>query len=998
MGRNWPLTRILSHIGMGERWRNSLPRLFCWPRDDDRSFWQDWTAGVSANTSSSVLNQFKDSDSGGGTTLASARAAAPFALPGDKKNYLRDREFDVRHIKIEVTLDVPRKQVRGTATLTLEALTGSSNKVELDCEDTQVSAIRAGSRPLTFSQTDTTLYIQLPDSPAAGKTIDIAVTYISTPQRGIYFTGPDDGYPNKPYQVWTQGQDTDNHHWFPCIDEPKGRLTSEVIATVPGTWTAVSNGHLVSDPSPASAPTGRLATGEGVGLPAGQTSWRTFHWLQDKPHAVYLITLAAAEFSRVILEEKPVLIDFYCQPGREEDGKRAFGNTGAMIKLYEDLFGEPYPWDKYTQVAAQDFIFGGMENTSATTQTDLTLHDAKAHLDFSSDFLVAHEAVHMWFGDLLTCREWPHGWLNEGFATFFESVWQEHHRGLDEYIYDITGLARNYIGERYRRPIVERTFNTPVDLFDRHLYDKAGVVLHMLRKELGDAPFYRAIKRYMQQYKGRNVVTPDFQRAVEEATGRNMDWFFDQWIYSAGHPELKVSYSWDDKQSVATLGVRQTQNTEGIPSVFRATVDIAFVTSEGRSTRRVKLTEREHTFSFALRDKPKLVQFDAGYSLLKTVDFEKPKDLLLYQIENDDDVTGRIDAARGLAKHTSADAIAALKKALMEDRFWGVQVNAARALGEIRTDDALDTLIECIGVKHPKARRGVAEALGSYKEQRSAKALMVLLASNESYYVSSTAASSLGKTRQPEGFDVLVKALGRDSHMEVIRGGALNGLSEFKGDLQKKARQIATEWTEYGRPARARESAISALGKLGMDDRDTLDRLTDLLDDRWYRARLYAVHALTDLKEPDAIAPIQRLANKERDGRVVRSAREAITAIRAGRKDETTKIRDDFSKLEDENRKLRERLDKMEQRLDRDDGGGEKKGVKAGSKPAAKSGAKPGARGGAKAGDKAMATPPAAVSPRKSQVRPATKRNTARTPAPKSPARKGGAASIKSRR
>jgi len=498
------------------------------------------------------------------------------------------------------------------------------------------------------------------------------------------------------------------------------------------------------------------------------------------------------------------------------------------------------------------------------------------------------------------------------------------------------------------------------------------------------------------------VDEPDLQRAVEEATGRNMDWFFDQWIYSAGHPELKLSYSWDDKQNVATLGVRQTQNTEGIPSVFRANVDIAFVTSEGRRTQQVKLTERDHTFTFALPEKPRLVQFDAGYALLKTVDFEKPKDLLIYQVENDDDVTGRIDAARGLAKHTSADSIAALKKALMEDRFWGVQVNAARALGEIRTADALDALIECAAVKHPKARRGVAEALGSYKNPRAAKALTILLVSDESYYVSSTAASSLGKTRQPEGFDTLVKALGRDSHMEVIRGGALNGLSEFKGDLQKKARQIATEWTEYGRPARAREAAISALGKLGMDDRDTLDRLTDLLDDRWYRARLYAVHALTDLKEPDAIGPIQRLANKERDGRVIRSAREAVTAIRSGRKDETTKIRDDFSKLEDENRKLRERLDKIEQRLDRDAGTDEKKGAKAGAKPGVKGAVK--RKSGAKAAtQKATANPPAkkaatARSPRKSQARSATKRSTVRTPAPKSTARKGGAGSGRSRR
>ena len=159
----------------------------------------------------------------------------------------------------------------------------------------------------------------------------------------------------------------------------------------------------------------------------------------------------AGEFSRVVQQEEGPLIDFYCEPGREEDAARAFENTAAMIALCEDDFGEKYPWDKYTQVAVQDFIFGGMENTSATTQTDLTLHDERAHLDFSSDFLVAHEAVHQWFGDQITCREWSHGWLNEGFATYFEARWQEHHRGVDDYLYEILLMARGYLSEGYQR-------------------------------------------------------------------------------------------------------------------------------------------------------------------------------------------------------------------------------------------------------------------------------------------------------------------------------------------------------------------------------------------------------------------------------------------------------------------------------------------------------------------------------------------------------------------
>ncbi|MEX0762805.1 MAG: M1 family aminopeptidase [Dehalococcoidia bacterium] len=845
------------------------------PRDESRYFWRE---GEESESSLAAL------------------AAAPFALPGDRKQYLQDRNANVSHVKLTVRFDLDNKQVIGLAELTLSPIIDGVHRVELDSVDTAVNSVKLDGQGLDFAVTGKRLIVELPRQFDAGNDFTLAVDYVATPQRGIYFTGPDDGYPDKPVQIWTQGQDTDNHHWFPCIDEPKGRLTSEIIATVPADWTAVSNGRLV-----------------GESEDGGE---RTFHWLQDKPHATYLITLAAGKLSRVVLQDQDPVIDFYCEPGREEDGRRAFGNTPAMIKLYEELFGEPYPWDKYTQVAVQDFIFGGMENTSATTQTDLTLHDERAHLDFSSDFLVSHEAVHQWFGDLLTCREWAHGWLNEGFATYFEAVWNQHHLGEDEYLYEILMMSRGYQSERYQRPIVQRTYNRPVDIFDRHLYEKGGLVLHMLRRELGDKLFFKTVRHYVQKHKGTNVLTVDLQRAVEEVTGRNLDWFFDQWVFSSGHPNFKVSYSWDEDTKLATVNVRQSQN-----AAFRANVDVAFETSEGRQVFRAKLTEKEHALTYVLKDRPKMVQFDPGYSVVKSLDFTKSKDLLIYQLENDSDVVGRVEAAQGLAKQTSPDAIEALKKAVNGDTFWGVQVTAARALGDIRTEAARDALIESAGVEHPKARRGVAEALGNFKDERAADALSDLIRDDPSYYVASTAAASLGKTKADKAYGVLLGALDRDSHMEAIRAGALSGLAELRTtDRSDEAREVASGWSEYGRPQRAREAAVAALGRLSdeKDDR-SVEHLVDLLDDRWYRVRLYAVGALQRLKAPAAIPALQRLVDRELDGRIIRSAREAIKGIREGKSapDDVNKLRDDLSKLEDENRGLKERLEKLEQGLDR---------------------------------------------------------------------------------
>ncbi len=824
---------------------------------------------------------------GAGSELASA----PFALPGDRPHYLQDRNVDVSHVKITVRFDLDEKQVIGKAELRLRPIVAGVQRVELDCEDTAVSSVTTGTTPAQFVQSGKKLIVDLPRRYSRRRGFSLAIEYVSTPRQGLYFTGPDEAYPDKPVQIWSQGQDTDNHHWFPCIDEPKGLLTSEIIATVPSDWTVISNGRLISD---------RRNRAEGT---------RTVHWLQDKKHAVYLITLVAGRFSREVMQAEDPLIDFYCEPGREADARRAFENTPAMIAMYEEEFGEKYPWDKYTQVAVQDFIFGGMENTSATTQTDLTLHDERAHLDFSSDFLVSHEAVHQWFGDLITCREWSHGWLNEGFATFYEARWQEHHRGVDEYLYEILLMARGYLGESYRRPIVERRYGDPVDIFDHHLYEKGGLVLHMLRRELGQEAFTEAIRHYVQRYKGRNVLTVDLQRAVEELTGRNVDWFFDQWVFRAGHPEFKVTYSWDSDLKSASLSVRQTQD-----SPFRCRLEIAFLSDSGRETRRVTVSGKEHGFTFQLQDRPKAVQFDAGYSVLKSLDFDRPKELLVYQLENDEDVIGRIEAAQGLGKHGAPESIQALVKALREDSFWGVQVAAARALGEIRTQAALDALLECREVDHPKARRGVAEALGKFKREQAADALSEMLDSDVSYYVAATAAASLGKTKSEKAYAKLVSALDRESHMETVRSGAIQGLAELK---TKESREVVTRWSEYGQPQRARETAIAALATAGEDHRPTAETLTDLLDDPWYRARLAAISSLRRLIAIDAVPALQRMADRELDGRVVRTARQAVRDIRAGKNapDDVKKLRSEVEKLEDKNRELAERLEKLERRL-----------------------------------------------------------------------------------
>src|SRR5262249_39912557 len=256
--------------------------------------------------------------------------------------------------------------------------------------------------------------------------------------------------------------------------------------------TVLSNGRLVSEKS--------------------DDQRRTFHYRHDVAHSSYLITLVAGEYTVLKDSFDDIEVLYYVTPGREEDAPRSFANTPEMMRLFSNLTGQKYPYPRYSQITVAEFIFGGMENTSATTLTDQTLHDARAHLDFSSEPLISHELAHQWFGDLLTCRDWSQGWLNEGFATYFELVWKEHSAGRDEADYDRLADLEAYLEEdshRYRRPIVTNVYHEPIDVFDRPLYEKAGCVLHLLRNELGEARFWKAIRHYVKKHAGGSVETRD---------------------------------------------------------------------------------------------------------------------------------------------------------------------------------------------------------------------------------------------------------------------------------------------------------------------------------------------------------------------------------------------------------------------------------------------------------------------------------------------------------
>ncbi|MCH7761495.1 HEAT repeat domain-containing protein [candidate division TA06 bacterium] len=825
----------------------------------------------------------------------------PFALPGAKPHYARDRVIDVDHIKLDLSFDIPKKCIYGKASLTFSPINGGTKVVEFDSVELKIQSVRSNGKKIPFDVTDEKLRVRFPKPLPTQKKTTVTIKYEGSPRRGLYFVGPDKAYPKKPIQIWSQGEDEDNRHWFPCYDYPNDKATSEVIVTVPQKYFALSNGkHLRTTHN-------------------RKEKTKTYHYRQTIPHVSYLITLVIGEFVEVKDSFDGIPVLYYVHPKRTEEARRSFGNTPKMLKFFSEKIGVNYPYERYSQICVSDFIFGGMENTTATTQTELTLHDKRAHLDFTSDPLVAHELAHQWWGDLLTCKDWSHGWLNEGFATYFEALWKEHHLGKDEFLYGLYQEAQNYFKEdreRYRRSIVTKVYHQPMDLFDTHLYEKGALVLHMLRYYLGDDLFFKALHHYCVQHRGESVETSDLMKAIEETTGKNVEGFFDQWIFKGGHPDFKVQFEWDEEMKSAKLNVQQKQTVDETTPLFQMHLEVEFTTSKGKTTHRIHIQEKEQVFYFPLSEKPRMVRFDKGNWILKTLDFPRPKDFLLYQLKKDDDPMGRIEAAQALAKMGNPEIVERLKEALLTEKFWGVQGEIAQALGTIHSQASLQALLKGLKVKHPKARRRVVRALGEFRrDEEAAKALLPILKKDPSYFVEGEAALSLGKNRSRKAFQALKDGLKKESWNETIRIQVFAGLGELKDE---RAIGIAKEWSTYGNPPLARLGGISCLGRLGdhfpQRKNEILDHLIPLLHDPDFRPRLAAVGALGVLKDEKAIPHLEQVIGRELDGRMKRRAREVIQKIREGKDkgDEVKKLREDFDKLREENRQLRDRLDRIE--------------------------------------------------------------------------------------
>jgi len=816
------------------------------------------------------------------------------------KKYAPDKVADILHIRLETAFDLPRRTLWGRCTTTLAPLQEGLTKLELDCVELTVDAVEDGDgRRLPFEHDGARLAVRFPRPLAKGKPVEVAVSYHGSPRSGLYFTGPSKEYPKKAVQVWSQGQDEDSRYWFPCFDYPNEKATSETLVTVPETWTVVANGELVA------------VTHD------KKLRVKTWHHRMDVPHVSYLISIACGEFSKLEDAWRGKPVQYFVKPGQEQAARRAFARTPDMLEHFSKVFGVDYPYPKYSQVVVEDFIFGGMENISATTLIDRVLPDPRAALDYEPEDLISHELAHQWFGDLVTCQDWSHAWLNEGFASYAEVVYREHWKGEDEATRHRLDQLQTYFDRDkvVRRPVVTKDYALPMQLFDAHIYDKGSVVLHMLRRLLGEAAFWATVKRYLETHAGGTVRTGDLARVVEEVTGKNPEWFFDQWLYGTGYPELEAKYAYDDDTRVATVTIEQKQKVEGATGLFRLPTVLRFQGKSRTVEREVEIRESRHVFTVVLDEKPEFVRLDPGAHLAMKLTFKKPLAMLKTQLAKDPDWTGRAEAARTLSEDGSAEALDALGEALLKEKFWGAAVEMAAALGENGSLRARDHLAAALKTENPRTRRAVVRALGRFQNDEAARALAPLAKKDVSYFVEAEANLALGATRHPSAWAVLTASIKKDSHMDVVRAFSFAGLAKLRDD---RALPLLKTGARPGGKPQGRMGAMKAMALLSKGrellKEDTRLLLEGYLTDADFFARYGALQALDALEEPAGAVAVDALRAREADGRLRMHSRDIARRLREGKSpgEEVTALRGDLEKLREENRGMRDRLEKLE--------------------------------------------------------------------------------------
>ncbi len=583
-------------------------------------------------------------------------------LGWDYQEQARSHTTDLQHVEMHISFDEPAKKVMGTVLQTLAILPQkeSVNEVVFDAVNLNIEKVwldqgKGKQIPLTFSTKDSAkLHITLDRVHPYDVPFTIGIQYwAQNPKKGLYFIQPDTFYTQKPEQIWTQGEGEENRNWLPTYDYPNDKMTTDMFVTVRADQQALSNGHLVSKDK-------------------NKDGTVTWHWKEDHPYSTYLIMLGIGHYDVVTDKWRGKDVDYWVYPGWAKEAHRIFGLTPKMIEFYSDRTGFPYAWEKYAQIAIADFTYGGMENVSATTLNDYVMFDKRSGVDFSSEGLIAHELAHQWFGDLVTCRSWIEMWLNESFATYFEAMFRQFNDGEDEFEEEMQGAQNAGIGAETslgKKPIVA------INNYTANHYPRGAATLNMIRHILGDSGWWHSIHHYLDVHQFQPVVTQDFKMAIEEATGQNLAWFFDEWVYKSGHPIYDVTYNYDEAAKMLHMTVTQTQKHDTLTGTFKMPVDVELTMPDGSTVMQtLHVQDSSQQFDIPSPQKPMIVIFDKGNTIIKELKIHKTPDEWIDQLSLSKRAIERSQAALAMLPDSVGKdprAFEALKYAAVHDEFLG---------------------------------------------------------------------------------------------------------------------------------------------------------------------------------------------------------------------------------------------------------------------------------------------------------------------------------------
>ncbi len=823
------------------------------------------------------------------------------------QRYAPERQVDILHFALDVTPDFPNRRVTGSATFTFKTMLKPLKQLRLDAVDLEVSEITAGPKIASWQNTDQALLINFSKPIPPMRQVKLTVTYEAEPVKGLYFRTPELGYKKSDTHIWTQGETIEARHWFPCFDATNEFFTSSMTCRVPKDMVVLSNGKKTAE---------RIDPESGL---------KIVTWLQEKPHVNYLISLVAGHFKRLQEKHGELSMSFWTTPSDFPEAANSFRETKQCMEYFEKEIGVPYPWAKYDQVCVQDFNWGGMENTSLTTLNAATLFSLETGKIRSSQGLVAHELAHQWFGDLVTCKDWSHIWLNEGFATYYTHLFAGHKDGQDSMLY---GLYRDLKGITGRSndvvPMVNRKYDRPSDMFRKYgymSYSKGSWVLHMLRSQLEPGLFRKAVKSYLENHRHGNVVTENLRAAIEKASGNSFDRFFDQYVFHAHHPEFKIDYSWDERAKLAKISVKQEQKVDENVMLFELDLPIRFRVGKQTINRSIPVSKQSEDFYFSLPAAPQVVRIDPELTWLSKTTFAPPIAMLHEQLNDGTDMIGRLLAVEILGKRKDKTTVEKLKKVLNKDPFHGVRISASRALRSIDSEAAFDALASSLKQPDARVRRQVTTDVGSFYKPAALVALKKSLTDEKNPAVRASAIRAIAGFGDPEAAGLVRKALASTSFRHQLADAAVQAIRKqddpaeielLLGTLRKDAAKFTS---------RGHGSALRALAYLARNEEDKSGVRRFLIGRSSHpnpRVIQAAIEALGQLGDPKSIATLEKFASGREGSPERKKAQASIEKLRTTRKpvDDFKNLRKEVTDLKKANEDLLKQFEDLKKRID----------------------------------------------------------------------------------